>query len=77
MTMANFIHAYKDTVVNLDHVVSIYHDASGFTSMGGEKKSVTINLANGRSVTVTEDNPEYQLWLDFMGRQARLLSTQD
>lgn len=74
--MANFIKASESAVVNLEGVAAITHDASGFNSVSGQAKSVTIHLA-GAQITVLERDPNYQLWLDFMDRQNSLLSTQD
>lgn len=64
----NLIIARKDAVIDLDSIVAIFHDASGFQSLDGKSRSVTIHLNGGTVVTILESDPHYAYWLAYMRR---------
>lgn len=74
--MTDFIVASNDTVINLEHVASVFHYASDSHSIS-QSKSITIHLVGGSTVQVLESDPNYKRWIDFIARQQPLATNRE
>lgn len=75
--MTNFIVASKDAVVDMESIASVFRDASGFHSISGQSRSVSIHLVGGSIVQVLEGDPNYERWIDFIARQQPLATNKE
>src|SRR5690348_12765077 len=68
----NLVIARKGAVIDLEKLASVVCDESGFASINGHTKSVTIHLVGSPPVVVTENDENYTRWLDWLSSKQPL-----